>query len=150
VDVEAPVERVWTTMTDWTAHGRWIPLTTVKVTSPRMDGVGAEFVGRTGIGPLGVTDPMRVLEWRSPLAGGSGYVRVEKLGRVVLGWADFEVSERPGGSGSRVRWTEDVQVAPVWLTRPVGRLIELGGRFGLLRSLRAMAAEIEGEVRSGG
>jgi uncharacterized protein YndB with AHSA1/START domain len=146
IDVAAPVERVWERMTDWPAHARWIPLTTVRVTSARSDGVGATFVARTGVGMIGFDDPMEVVEWTPPEGGRPGYIRVQKHGRVVLGWAGFEVAAGPG-AGSRVRWTEDVQVAPVLLTRPVGRLIEIGGRFGFDRVLKAMAAEIEGEVR---
>jgi carbon monoxide dehydrogenase subunit G len=146
IDVQAPVERVWDRITDWPAHGRWIPLTTVWVTTDRPDGVGARFVGRTGIGPIAFDDPMEVVEWTPPVDGRPGYVRVEKHGRVVLGWAGFEVAPGPG-AGSRVRWTEDAQVVPVRLTRPASRLIEIGARFGLHRVLRAMADEIEGEVR---
>jgi len=154
IDVGAPVERVWARITDWPAHGRWVPLTTVRVTSVRRDGVGATFVGRTGIGRLAFDDPMEVVEWTPPVGGAPGYVRVRKDGRLVLGWAGFEVVALPGGPGggcgSRVRWTEDVQVMPVRLTRPAGRLIEIGGRIGVDRALKAMAAEIEGEVGSVG
>ena len=154
IDVGAPVEQVWARVTDWPAHGRWIPLTTVRVTSSRPDGVGASFVARSAIGPLGFDDPMEVVVWTPPVDRAPGYVRVRKQGRVVLGWAGFEVTallDRPGGgSGSRVRWTEDVQVAPVLVTRPFDRLIEVGGRFGFDRALKAMAAELEGEVRSVG
>jgi hypothetical protein len=148
IDVAAPVERVWSRITDWPGHGRWIPLTVVRVTSERADGVGATFVGHTGLGPLGFDDPMEIVEWTPPVPGRPGYCRVEKRGRVVLGWASFAVDARP--SGSHVTWTEDVQVAPVRLTRPAGRLIAAAGRIGFDRALRAMAAEIEGEVRSGG
>jgi len=146
IDVAAPVERVWERMTDWPAHARWIPLTSVRVTSARSDGVGATFVAHSGVGMIGFDDPMEVVEWSPPADGLPGYVRVQKHGRVILGWAGFEVAAGPG-HGSRVRWTEDVQVAPVLLTRPVGWLIEVGGRFGFDRVLKAMAAEIEGEVR---
>lgn len=149
IDVAAPVQRVWDRITDWPAHGRWIALTTVRVTSDRPDGVGTTFVGRSGIGPIGFDDPMEIVEWTPPVAGRPGAVRLRKHGRVVLGWAGVEVAAGPGG-GTRVRWTEDVQLAPVWLTRPAGRLIEIGGRLAFDRALRAMAAEIEGEVRSGG
>jgi hypothetical protein len=148
IDVAAPVDQVWERITDWPAHGRWVPLTRVWVTSERSSGVGATFVGRTGIGPISFDDPMEIVEWAPPVDA-AGYVRVRKHGRLVLGWAGFEVAPGPGG-GSRVRWTEDVQVAPVWLTRPADRLIEIGGRFGFHRALRAMATEIEKEVRSGG
>lgn len=149
IDVGAPVELVWRRMTDWPAHGRWIPLTTVRVTSDRPDGVGATFVARSAVGPIGFDDPMEIVEWTPPVGGRPGNVRVRKYGRVLFGWAGFEVAAGPS-VGSRVRWIEDVQVAPVWLTRPVGRLIEIGGRFGFDRVLRAMAAEIEGEVASRG
>jgi hypothetical protein len=158
IDVAAPVDQVWERITDWPAHGRWIPLTRVWVTSERRTGVGTTFVGRTGIGPISFDDPMEIVEWTPPVdaggaaagaAGPGGYVRVRKHGRLVLGWAGFEVAPGPG-AGSRVRWTEDVRVVPVWLTRPADRLIEIGGRFGFHRALRAMAAEMEKEVRSGG
>ena len=148
IDVDASIGRVWERITDWPAHGRWIPLTTVRVTSDRPDGVGATFVGRSGFGRIGFDDPMEIVEWTPPAGGRPGSVRVRKQGRVLLGWAGFEVAAGPG-SGSRVRWTEDVQVVPVRLTEPVGRLIEIGGRFGFNRALKAMAAEIEGETVSG-
>ena len=149
IDVDAPVEQVWERITDWPAHGRWIPLTSVRVTSPRSDGIGVTFAARTGLGAIGFDDPMEVVEWSPPIDGRPGYVRVQKLGRVILGWAGFEVAPGPG-AGSRVRWTEDVQVVSPRLTRPFDRVIEIGGRFGFHRALRAMAAEIEGEVRNGG
>jgi uncharacterized protein YndB with AHSA1/START domain len=149
IDVAAPVQRVWDRITDWPAHGRWIALTTVRVTSDRPDGVGATFVGRSGIGRIGFDDPMEIVEWTPPSAGRPGTVQLRKHGRVVLGWAGVEVADGPGG-GTRVRWTEDVQIAPTWLTRPADRLIEIGGRLAFDRTLRAMAAELEGEVRSGG
>jgi carbon monoxide dehydrogenase subunit G len=148
VDVEAPVDQVWQRITDWPVHGRWIPLTTVRVTSPRPDGVGARFVGRTAIGPIGFDDPMEVDEWSAPAPGRPGHCRVRKQGRVVLGWAEFEVAARSGGA--RVTWTEEVELAPVRLTRPFGRLIAAGGKLGFDRALRTMARELEAEVAAGG
>lgn len=161
VQVAAPVEQVWQRITDWPQHGRWIPLTTVRVTSDRPDGVGATFVGRSALGPIGFDDPMEVVEWSPPIDGGSGHCRVHKYGRVVLGWAAFEVraATSDGGSvavhgpnrpASTLSWTEEVQLAPVWLTRPADRLIAAAGRAAFERALRAMARELEGEVRSGG
>ncbi len=153
VDVAADVERVWQRITDWPRHGDWIPLTTVRVTSARPDGVGAVFVGRSGIGPIGFDDPMEVVEWTPPAGGRPGYCRVRKLGRVVLGWAEFDVEAREGAGGapaSTVRWTEDVEVAPVALTRPASGLIAAGGRFGFERALRKMARELEQEEGGAG
>ncbi|HYJ74105.1 MAG TPA: SRPBCC family protein, partial [Kineosporiaceae bacterium] len=66
VDTPAPPERTWKALTDWPSHGRWVPLTRVTVLTPSASGVGARFVGRTGLGPLAVDDPMEVVEWREP------------------------------------------------------------------------------------
>src|SRR4051794_14903191 len=96
VDVAAPVERVWERITDWPVHGRWIPLTTVRVTSDRPDGLGASFVGHTGLGPLGFDDPMVILEWSVPDGDRPGHCRLEKQGPLLLGTAEVGVARRPG------------------------------------------------------
>jgi uncharacterized protein YndB with AHSA1/START domain len=150
VSIAAPVEQVWQRITDWPEHGRWIPLTTVRVTSDRGAGVGATFVGRSALGPFGFDDPMEVVEWSPPIGGLAGHCRVQKHGRVVLGWAAFEVRPGAGGRDSVLEWTEEVEIAPVRLTRPAGGLIAAVGRAGFARALRAMARELEGEVRAGG
>lgn len=149
VDVRATTDQVWARMTDWPTHGRFIPLTSVRVTGDRPDGVGATFVGRTGIGPIGFDDPMEIVEWTPPAGGSPGRCAIRKLGRVVLGSASFEVRDRPGG-GSTVSWTEDVQLAPVRLTRWLDGAIRVGGRIGFDRALRTMARQVEAEVRPGG
>jgi uncharacterized protein YndB with AHSA1/START domain len=141
VEVPASPERTWKAVTDWPSHGRWTPLTTVRVVTPSARGVGARFVGRTGVGPLGFDDPMQVVEWREPAGGAPGRCRVVKQGRVVLGEAWFEVAPRPP-AGSTITWTEDVQIVPVRLTRPFGWLVAVVGRVAFTRSLRAMAREL--------
>jgi hypothetical protein len=141
VDSPASAERTWRALTDWPSHGRWVPLTDVRVLTPSRRGVGARFVGRTGFGPLGFDDPMEVVEWREPVDGVAGRCRVVKQGRVVLGETWFEVAPRPSG-GSRVTWTEDVEVAPVRLTRSFTWVISAIGRIAFTRSLRAMAREL--------
>jgi uncharacterized protein YndB with AHSA1/START domain len=140
VDTPAPPERTWKALTDWPAHGRWTPLTRVRVLTPASSGVGARFTGRTGVGPLAFEDPMEVVEWREPAPGVPGSCRVVKRGRVVLGEAWFDVAERPGGS--RVTWTEDIEIAPARLTRPFAALIGLVGRLAFTHSLRGMAREL--------
>jgi uncharacterized protein YndB with AHSA1/START domain len=157
LDVPVPPEQVWARLTDWPSHSRWIPLTTVRVTTPRPTGVGAIFVGRTGVGPVGFDDPMEIVEWLPPVAGRSGHCRVVKLGRVVLGWAEFDVTSRGGAGGhgsadsvgSTVRWVEEIQIAPARLTRIADPLIGLVGRIGTTRALRLMAAELTEGVRAG-
>ena len=139
----APAARTWELLTDWPAHSRWVPLTAVRVLTPQRRGVGARFTGRTGLGPIAFDDPMEVVEWREPAAGTAGRARLIKYGRVVLGGAELEVEDAPGG-GSIVRWTEDMQVAPVRLTRPFDRVVAVVGRRAFERALRAMARELAG------
>ncbi len=140
VDVDAPVQRTWDALTDWASHGDWIPMTRMRVTSPEPRGLGASFVGRSGIGPLAFDDPMVVTRWEPPGRGRPGRCDVRKTGRIVRGGASFEVGERPGGS--RVRWREDVEVPPEALTRRLGPLVAVGGRvlFGL--ALRRFARTV--------
>ena len=141
LDVAAGVDQVWARMVDWPAHGRWVPLTTVRVLTPSGSGVGARFVGRTGLGLLAFDDPMEIVGWRPPLDGVAGRCEVVKQGRVVLGSAWFEVAPAPGGS--RVTWDEQIEIVPVWLTRPAGRILSALGRIGFTRALRVMAREAE-------
>ena len=143
VDVDASPAVTWAALVDWPSHGRWVPLTRVRVVTASGAGVGARFVGRSGIGRLGFDDPMEVVEWRPPTSEVSGWCAVVKHGRVVLGTARFEVSALPEGR-SRVVWAEDVEVAPVRLTRPFGGLLALAGRVAFTRTLRAMAREVAG------
>lgn len=140
VDVPAGPRRTWEVLTDWPAHGRWVPLTTVRVLTPGTAGVGQRFVGRTGLGPLGFDDPMEVVAWRPPDGGQPGSGHVVKHGRLVLGEAWFEVAALAAGT-SRVTWTEDVEIVPVRLTRPFAPLVAFAGRVAFRAALRKMAAE---------
>jgi carbon monoxide dehydrogenase subunit G len=98
-DVRLSPQESWNRLTDWEQHGRFVPLTTVTRTD-------SGFVARTGVGPIAFDDPMDVAEWREPSS-----CRLEKRGRVVVGWA--ELSVEPLGDGSRVTWREDIHVRGV-------------------------------------
>lgn len=152
VEVHAPADAVWDLMVDWPAHGRWVPFTRVSVLTARPDGVGARFVGRSslavlGLGRLGFDDPMEVTEWAVPSRARPGRCTVRKLGRVVTGTASFDVVRiGPDASGpaarTRVIWQEDIEVAPVALTRLFAPLVAVAGRLAFTASLRAMAREL--------
>lgn len=146
VEVGAPAARVWDELVDWPKHGDWAPLTAVRVTTARPDGVGAGFVARTGIGPLGFDDPMTVVAWRPPAGDqpgdAAGHCEVTKTGRVVLGRAWFDVVPLPGGR-TRVDWHEDVTVTPDRLTRYAAPLLSLVGKVGFGQTLKAMARSAE-------
>lgn len=151
-DVRAPAADVWALMTDWPAHGRWVPLTTVRVLTPLAGGVGARFVGRSslavvGLDRLGFDDPMEVTRWRPPSGTEAGRCEVRKLGRVVTGTAAFDVVPVPTDDGdplTRVVWEEDIRIAPRALTRFIGPLVSLAGRLAFTATLRTMGRELTG------
>ncbi|EYT83118.1 hypothetical protein CF54_09270 [Streptomyces sp. Tu 6176] len=99
----------WRRLTEWPRHGGAVPLTRVTVLTPAPTGAGTRFVARTGLGPLGFDDPMEVTLWRPPGGGEPGLCRLEKRGRVILGRAEIEVRQDPGGR-TRVRWREELRV----------------------------------------
>jgi len=132
----------WDAVTHWPAHGGHVPLTTVHVTR-EAGGPGDEFVGRTGVGRVGFDDPMRVTRWQPPTAEAPGICEITKLGRVVTGGATIEV--RASGDGSAVRWMEQVEIGPAWLTRLGGPVISRGGAVAFARVLRRLFADAERE-----
>lgn len=144
----APAD-VWRLMTHWPAHARWVPLTTIAVDATAPPGVGARFVARTGVGPLAFDDVMVVTRWEPPGADGAGVVEVRKDGRVVLGTAAFAVVPTPDG-GSLVTWTEDVDVAPVGLTRHLAWLIAPPSRAGFASALKCVERDLRDGLRGPG
>ena len=131
---------VWALVTDWPAHTRWVPLTTVEVLEDR-GGEGTRFVGRTRVGPVGFDDPMTVTEFVPPTATTAGRCAILKTGRVVLGTAGFTVAPT-GARTSAVEWLEDVTVVPEGLTRWVEPVIARAGSMSFERVLRAASAEL--------
>ncbi|MEU7034593.1 MULTISPECIES: SRPBCC family protein [unclassified Streptomyces] len=129
---ELPVEEVWRRLTDFAAHGRLVPLTRSRVLSPGPTGVGTRFVARTGIGRLSFDDPMEVVAWEPPGPGRPGRYRLEKRGRVVLGRAEIEVYETPGG-GARAVWVEELRLRGV--PGALDPVLALAGRWVFGRAL---------------
>jgi hypothetical protein len=150
-DVRAPATAVWAALVDWPRHGQWAPLTAVRTVTPRPDGVGAAFVARTGVGPIGFDDPMSVVVWQPPEGDDpqdrAGRCEVAKSGRVVHGRAWFTVTPLPGAR-ARVVWDEDVTGSPRRVTRLAGPLISLAGRVGFAATLRAFARDVESARRA--
>jgi hypothetical protein len=145
VDVRAPAEAVWRTVTDWPGQGDWIIGTRVEVEGGG-DGrhLGARLRAFTGVGRVGFLDTMEIVEWDPPRR-----CLVRHTGKVVRGDGVFEVvplaSER-----ARFLWTELVDL-------PLGAVGVLGWRaaapavrWGIARSLRTMARRCESEYRAHG
>ena len=70
-EIDAPVAAVWDVLVDWTGQSRWIPLTTVRVTSDRDAGLGVRAEALSGVWlgriPLGLLDRFIVTGWSRPL-----------------------------------------------------------------------------------
>ncbi len=129
VIVDAEPERVWQAAVDWPRQRDWIWATRVR----GGHGTGAEVTGWTGLGPVGFTDPMVITEWDPPRR-----CVVTHTGRVVRGTGIFEVS--PAGTGSRFRWTEDLQLPlPPLVGRLAGALVAPVAAWGLRSSLHRFA-----------
>ncbi|MFD8573109.1 SRPBCC family protein [Streptomyces sp. NPDC059639] len=132
----SPAE-AWLRLTDWERHGDVVPLTRITVTTPPPTAAGTVFVARTGAGGrLGFDDPMEVVVWQPPRR-----CRLEKRGRFVTGWAEFEVRALGGGGGSRVEWREELAVR--WVPRAADPVLRIAGRWMFGRA-------VDGLLRNGG
>jgi carbon monoxide dehydrogenase subunit G len=134
-----PPDRAFAAVTDWPAHGRHVPLTTVRVVHDA-GGVGTRFTATTALGSVGFDDPMEVTRWEPPADGGSGRATVVKRG-VLRGGAEVEV--HPDGAGSRVVWTETIEVGPQRLAPVVGAVGALPSRVVFGRVVRRLLADAE-------
>ncbi|WP_299033429.1 hypothetical protein [uncultured Pseudokineococcus sp.] len=144
----APV--VWRHLTDWPWQTGSIPLTRVFSTR-RTGGVGDSFTGRTALLGVGFDDPMDVVRWEPPTAGAPedgglpGTAVLAKRGSVVLGSAALRVDPLTAGS-CRVVWGEDVEIAPVALTRPLAPLLRVPAWVGLRSVVVDMVRRVEAQT----
>jgi hypothetical protein len=137
-------ETAWLLITDWPAHTRWIPLTTVSIDadSPTSSGLGTRFTGRTAVGPVGFDDPMTVTQWQPPAAGEAGRCRIVKRGRWLAGWAEIEVL--PTADGCRLVWIEDI--TPRWTPKAADPVVTRIGTALFNRTIRQLATELPRRV----
>ncbi|MFI6855022.1 SRPBCC family protein [Streptomyces sp. NPDC050416] len=133
--VPLPLDETWRRITLWRRHGDVVPLTAVSVVPPEPTRVGTVVVARSGVGPLSFEDPMEVTVWQPPEYGAPGMCRLEKRGRVVLGWAELEVRPGPGGR-SRVIWREEIRIR--LLPSAFDGLLRLSARYVFGRALNRL------------
>lgn len=124
-EIPATPEAVWAAIEDVRTHTRWMAdARRITVLGEKRQGVGTEFECLTMVGPLRMTDRMRVTEWEPARA-----MAIEHRG-AVTGWGRFRL--HPAAQGTRFCWREDVSF-PWWLG---GRLGELAGKRVLTRVWR--------------
>lgn len=130
--VEAPAASVWRVLTDWERQGDWMVGTTVRLASGDGRSVGAKLAARTGIGPFGFTDTMKITVWDPPRR-----CEVLHTGRLVRGAGVFDVE--PRGAAATVVWTERLQLPFGVFGRWGWPLVRPAFRAGLKLSLSRLA-----------
>jgi carbon monoxide dehydrogenase subunit G len=137
VAVDAPPQRVWAALTDWSRQGEWMLLTDVAPEIGPARGTGGRL--RAVTGPRlpggkrrGVLDTMEITRWEPPTR-----IDVLHTGRVVRGSGVFEI--RPEGDRTRFVWTEQLDLPLGALGRLGWPVLEPVMRAGVRRSLRRFA-----------
>ena len=143
-EIDAPVADVWDVLVDWTGQSRWIPLTTVRVTSDRDTGLGVRVEALSGVWlgriPLGLLDRFIVTGWSPPIAD-TAVVEILHLGPYFTGEGAFRLTGR-----EEKTIVSCIEVFSTSGGRPVEWLVRLALpvlRAGLARSLRALGAIAE-------
>jgi hypothetical protein len=138
VTLALPIEHVWAELIDWGGHGRWIPMTRVDVDPADPN----RFIAWSGVGRLALEDRMHATD--IAFDGTRGTCHVDKLGPVLVGFAELTVTRAAAGAeaATRVQWHEDVMVpyVPKFLTPVVAKASGLMFSFALKRLRRTAAA----------
>lgn len=115
IRIGADAARVWAALEDIESHAEWMQdAEAIRFTSGKRRGVGTEFECDTKVGPLRVTDVMRVTEWDPCVR-----LAVRHSG-IVTGEGRFTL--HPQGSDTIVEWTEQLDF-PTRLGGPIGQAI---------------------------
>ena len=89
-EVGAPITRVWDELVDWAGQSRWIPFTTVRITTAHT-GLGVRAAALSGFWlgrlPVGLLDRFVVTGWTPPTATDDGSLS-------TAGWGDPPESPR--------------------------------------------------------
>ena len=107
VHLNAPPERLWSSLADIKSHTRWMSdALEIEFIGPQRQGVGTRFVCKTRVGIFTTNDVMEVTEW----------VENETLGvrhtGLISGSGRFEIIRTL--TGSTFHWKEELRF-PLWL-----------------------------------
>ncbi|NQW68669.1 MAG: SRPBCC family protein [Acidimicrobiaceae bacterium] len=121
-DIAASVDRVWQVVEPVERHIDWMAdAESITFVGDQQRGVGTKFLCLTKVGPIHLTDTMRITQWEPQRAMG-----VEHVG-IVTGSGVFTL-ESLGANSTRFVWEETLRF-PWWLGGPLGALI--GGKIVL-------------------
>lgn len=160
-EIAAPIDRVWDELVDWAGQSRWIPFTTVDITTPSTEGLGVRAAALSGFRlgrlPVGLLDRFVVVGWTPPSIAGAE-LEVLHLGPYFTGPGVFSLSQRgaePSAGGddppappregprTRVSAVELFDLTGGRLLEPPVRLLRPLMRAGFGVSLRRFAAVCE-------
>lgn len=138
IDISAPIERVWQIVEPVERHVDWMAdAESIDFVTDQRRGVGTSFLCRTKVGPIRLTDKMRITRWEPNRAMG-----VEHVG-LVTGSGEFTLRALDN-SRTQFVWEEKLTF-PWWLGGPLGAFV--GGKIvlrGIWRAnLRRLAALCE-------
>lgn len=138
IDISAPIERVWQIVEPVERHVDWMAdAESIDFVTDQRRGVGTSFLCRTKVGPIRLTDKMRITRWEPNRAMG-----VEHVG-LVTGSGEFTLTALDN-SRTQFVWEEKLTF-PWWLGGPLGAFV--GGKIvlrGIWRAnLRRLAALCE-------
>lgn len=128
IDISAPIERVWQIVEPVERHVDWMAdAESIDFVTDQRRGVGTSFLCRTKVGPIRLTDKMRITRWEPNRAMG-----VEHVG-LVTGSGEFTLSALDN-SRTQFVWEEKLTF-PWWLGGPLGAFV--GGKIVLRAIWRA-------------
>lgn len=128
IDISAPIERVWQIVEPVERHVDWMAdAESIDFVTDQRRGVGTSFLCRTKVGPIRLTDKMRITRWEPNRAMG-----VEHVG-LVTGSGEFTLSALDN-SRTQFVWEEKLTF-PWWLGGPLGAFV--GGKIVLRGIWRA-------------
>ncbi len=140
VEIDATTERVWEIVEPVERHVDWMAdAVAIRFETEQTRGVGTQFLCDTKVGPIKLTDHMRITEWVPGEAMG-----VEHTG-LVTGTGIFTLAPLDEGRRTRFTWSEDLRF-PWWLGGRLGELI--GGNLVMKaiwrRNLTSLRRLVEG------
>jgi uncharacterized protein YndB with AHSA1/START domain len=143
-EIDAPVGAVWEVLIDWTGQSRWVPLTTVRVTGDRADGLGVQAEALSGVWlgrvPLGLLDRFIVTGWYPPTEN-AAELKVQHLGPYFTGEGVFRLTGHDGKTS--VRCVEVFSMPGARVTELLARSALPVLRAGFAHSLRSLKAIAE-------
>lgn len=139
IDLDATTDRVWAIVEPIERHVDWMAdAVAIRFETDQTRGVGTSFLCDTKVGPIRLTDHMRITEWIPGEAMG-----VEHTG-LVTGTGIFTLAPLDNGQRTRFTWSETLRF-PWWLGGRLGELV--GGNVVMKaiwrRNLTSLKALVE-------